>query len=206
MKFKTGTIELPDEAELATMLEQPSVSADETELSAAKKAAVEARKRLGELSAICQSLPDEIIAGRARSTALEETIVEERSSALVLKAIEEKVTIAHESLNIARAESRDALVAKACSLLTGLQAKAKPLIPLLKAIHDLESDIEFRIREVVRNPETGEPYAHTALPNIDWPSCLSEEFSLRGANERAFAGGLPGGKFDAVQLRGSRVG
>ena len=176
MKVKLA-IELPGLSEVVKLLEQPNATAAEDALGNVKKQATDARTRLSELGSICRNLPDEIIAGRARSTALEEVLVEERSGALQLKAIDKKVEAARAAVEAARAEGRDMLLAEAAKIIEHLKKTISPVLPVLELVQSLEYEIERCVDVAFLNPLTGTAHPRKQLPALEWPQSLVDEQS-----------------------------
>ncbi len=153
----------------------PKLAEAESELTAAKKQATDARTRLAELSSLIANLPHEIVSGHAPQKALEETIIEERSVALQLKAIDGKVDAAQQAVEVARAEGRAAIVDEANELLEHLIKTIAPVLPALKHLKDLEYEIEARLQKACYNPLTGTQYARKPSPALEWPSSVADE-------------------------------
>ncbi len=190
MKHKIGTIELPELSEVAKVLEVPDVISAEDALTAAKKAADDARKRLAELSHLCESLPHAIVEGRAPQSALQENIDSERSCALVLKSHEGKIESAREDLEFARAEGRDKLLDEAAKIIEHLKKVVAPILPVLEATKAIEYEVESIIDVAFLDPATGTPRPRAQLAAILWPESVRDEQAARSWMETAVSGSM----------------
>ncbi len=178
MKLKIN-LEIPEATEILERLDPVTINPERAGAELAVEKADEqcnaARKELQELSANIEHLPEEVIAGRAPESAVEEMVSRERAQALVLKAREGKLEGARQDLADAQAKARALVIEEGRRAIDLLKKAVAPVIPLLEAVKDLEYEVERLVTAANMNPERGVEFSREQLPAVEWPQCVVHE-------------------------------